>query len=100
MKQKSKKIFAITVIAAAVLLAAAGIVYLPDTLVVKISLSGDAGKTMPKLLALAIPTLISIGFALVYLLDKKEKRTRTFGPLWSESPSLFSCLLQTGDKRE
>ena len=80
MKQKSKKIFAIAVIAAAVLLAAAGIVYLPDTLVVKIRLSGDAEKTMPKLLALAIPTLISIGFALVYLLDKKEKTDKN---LWT-----------------
>jgi hypothetical protein len=59
------------VIAAAVLLAAVGVVYLPDTLVVKITLSGAAGKTMPKLPALAIPTLISGGFALNYLLDKK-----------------------------
>ena len=73
MKQKNKNILAIGIIAAAVLLAAAGIVYLPDALVVRIGLSGSAGKTMPKLLALAIPTLISIGFALDYLLAKKNE---------------------------
>ena len=73
---KGKQILAIAVIVIAIAFAIVGYLILPDTLVMQVKLSGDAGTTMPKLLGLAIPTLISVGAALYFLLNKKSESNK------------------------
>jgi uncharacterized membrane protein len=70
---KGKQILAIAVIVIALALAIVGYIVLPDTLVMQVTATGAAGTTMPKLLGLAIPTLISVGAALYFLLNKKTE---------------------------
>ncbi len=73
---KGKQILAIAVIVIALALAVVGYIILPETLVMQVTLSGEAGTTMPKLLGLGIPTLISVGAALYFLLNKDSESNK------------------------
>lgn len=73
---KGKQIVAIAVIVIALALAVVGYIILPDTLVMQVTATGTPGTTMPKLLGLAIPTLISIGAALYFLLNKNSESNK------------------------
>ncbi|HOP11229.1 MAG TPA: hypothetical protein PK629_07045 [Oscillospiraceae bacterium] len=77
MKITGKQIFAIAVIIISLAFVIVGFLILPDTLVMQITVSGSAGTTLPKLVGLAIPFVISVGFALYYLMDKKSKSSKS-----------------------
>jgi len=87
---KGKQILAIAVIVIAIAFAIVGYFVLPDTLVMQVTLSGDAGTTMPKLLGLAIPTLISVGAVLYFLLNKKSENNKS---LWVSLIGIFAFIL-------
>ncbi len=70
MKNK-KLLITISIIAAAVALAVVGFIILPDTLVVQLSMSGQAANTMPKLLGVLIPFLICAVFSILYYRTEK-----------------------------
>lgn len=87
---KSKQIVAIAVIVIALALAIVGYIVLPDTLVMQVTVSGDAGTTMPKLLGLGIPTLISVGAALYFLLNKNNESNKV---LFVSFVGIFAFIL-------
>lgn len=67
MKSKNKKlILMISIIAAALILAVIGFFILPETLVTQITVTGEAGTTMPKALGLVIPFAICTIFSVMY----------------------------------
>ncbi len=77
MKNK-KMVYAAVIIVVALAALIVGIIILPDTLVVQVGFSGESGTTMPKLVGLAIPSLVSIGFAVMYAAGKgDDKRNLT-----------------------
>ena len=76
MKLRREKLIGTAIIAAAVILAAAGYLILPDTLVVQISADGQPSNTLPKLPALLIPFAISTGFSLMYMNGEADRRVR------------------------
>ncbi len=80
MSQKGKQIVAVAVIIIALGFAISGYILLPDTLVMQITASGSAGTTMPKLLGLAIPLVLSVGIASYYLMTLKSNGKDK--PLW------------------
>ncbi len=90
MNQKAKQVVAITVIAIAAVLAIVGYIVLPETLVMQVTATGTPGTTMPKLLGLAIPTLISIGAALYFLLNKKFESNKS---LWVSLIGILAFIL-------
>lgn len=63
----------IGIIITAVILAVTGFLILPDTLVIQITLSGEAGNTVPKIIGLAIPFLFSTVFSILYYFSKNGK---------------------------
>lgn len=50
---------------------------LPDTVAVQIGIDGQVSNTMPKLFAIAIPSIVSIG-GIAVSLNKKESRTKGY----------------------
>ena len=74
MKTKNKKLIVmILIIAAALILTVIGFFVLPETLVMQISLTGEAGTTMPKSLGLAIPLAKSKIFTVMYYTSNNIK---------------------------
>lgn len=68
-----KMIFVLLIIVAAIILTIVGIIILPDTLVMQITSTGEAGTTMPKVLGLAVPLAMSTIFSLVYMKSNNTK---------------------------
>ena len=67
MKSKNKKlILMISIIVVALILTVIGFFVLPETLVMQITVTGDAGTTMPRALGLAIPLAICTLFSVMY----------------------------------
>lgn len=74
MKTKNKKLIVmILIIAAALILTVIGFFVLPETLVMQISLTGEAGTTMPKALGLAIPLAMCTIFSVMYYTSNNIK---------------------------
>lgn len=71
--KKGKLLLTAGTILAAIILAVAGWIILPDTLVLQVTLSGEAGTTLPKILGLGIPFLLSTVFAVIYYLHENKK---------------------------
>lgn len=61
-----------------IILAIAAWLLLPDTVAVQIGIDGQVSNTMPKLFAIAIPVIVSIGGIAVSLFNKKESRTKGY----------------------
>jgi len=71
---KNKKILlTISIILVAAILSIVGWLNLPETLVLQITVSGEAGTTLPKIAGLAIPFLLSALFAVLYYLHGSKK---------------------------
>jgi uncharacterized membrane protein len=87
---KGKQILAIAVIVIASALAIVGYIVLPDTLVMQVTASGSVATTMPKLLGLAIPTLISVGAALYFLFNKNSESNKS---LWVSLIGILAFIL-------
>ena len=49
---------------------------LPDTVAVQIGVDGQVSKTMPKLFAVALPIMITLGGCCVTVFGKKESRVK------------------------
>jgi len=73
METLNKNIIVSLVIFSAVALSICGYMLLPDTLVVQLKSSGQAGNTMPKLIGLAFPLIISVVSAVLYYFNEKRK---------------------------
>lgn len=56
-----------------IILAVISYYVLPDTLVMQITTSGEAGNTLPKLAGLAIPLFITILFSVLYYIHENMK---------------------------
>ncbi|MDR0294064.1 MAG: hypothetical protein LBH95_07935 [Oscillospiraceae bacterium] len=61
------------IILVSIVSAVAGWIILPDTLVLQVTMSGDAGTTLPKAAGLGIPFLLSVIFAVLYCLRENKK---------------------------
>lgn len=57
----------------AIILAVAGWIILPDTLVLQVTMSGEAGTTLPKFMGLGMLFLLSTIFAVMYYLRENKK---------------------------
>lgn len=55
----------------------AGLMLLPDVLVVQISLNGTASNTMPKALGLLLPVILTAGGAIAYNFDGEGGRRKS-----------------------
>ncbi len=65
MKEKKDLLLVVTVMAISFVIAVIGYFILPDTLVTQITVSGE-GSTLPKLMGLGLPLLISIITSAMY----------------------------------
>lgn len=71
---KSRKLLlTLGLILTAVVLAVIGWIVLPATLVLQVTLSGEAGTTLPKIMGLGIPFLLSTVFAVIYYFNENNK---------------------------
>ncbi|PKM39326.1 MAG: hypothetical protein CVV04_11460 [Firmicutes bacterium HGW-Firmicutes-9] len=57
----------------AVALFVLGMIILPDTLITQIGISSHANSTMPKMLALAIPSVLCVLFSVLFYRSGKSK---------------------------
>jgi hypothetical protein len=73
MKEKARLVIAILIVLLAVGAFVAGMMLLPDMLVMQIKTGGAAGTTLPKLLGLLIPLALSGVFAIMYYKDGNGK---------------------------
>lgn len=73
MEQKKRLLTAGLLIVLGVALFAAGLAFLPDTLVMQITASGAAGNTMPKALGLALPLALTAVFAVLWYRTSQSK---------------------------
>lgn len=71
---KKKLPLTIAVAAAAAVLAIVSFVLLPDTVITQLSFGGSAATTMPKLVAIGLPTLFSVGGAAAYLAGQNDNK--------------------------
>lgn len=66
MKEKTRLIIACAIAFLAVCLFVAGMIILPDMIVMQVQTNGAAGTTLPKLIGLLIPLALSGVFAVMY----------------------------------
>ena len=69
------KLFSIILLAATVILAVVSFLLLPETVVTQLSFGGDP-TTMPKIAAVALPSLLGAGGAVAGLAAKGDDKTR------------------------
>ncbi len=55
----------------------AGLVFLPDVLVVQLSSSGTASNTMPRIWGLLLPVLLTAGGAVMFFFDGEGGRRKS-----------------------
>lgn len=70
------KIIAVTLGIAAAALAVYSYMILPDTVAVQIGVDGQVSNTMPKLFAVALPLVITLGGCGVIVFGKKETKVK------------------------
>ena len=70
----NKNIIVSLILLASLTMAIIGYLILPQTLIMQITIAGEAGNTMPKLLGLGIPLLICIISAVLYYLNESRKK--------------------------
>lgn len=70
------KIIAVTLGIAAAALAVYSYIILPDTVAVQIGVDGQVSNTMPKLFAVALPLVITLGGCGVIVFGKKETKVK------------------------
>lgn len=58
-----KRILSLALLVLSVILAVVSLMLLPDTVTVQISSSGGSASSLPKLLAVLIPTALGVGFS-------------------------------------
>lgn len=68
-----KKIITFLLITVAIVLTIVGYLVLPETLVMQITFSGEAGNTTPKLVGLGFEILLSVGGAIAYYESEENK---------------------------
>lgn len=73
MDKKIRTIISIAIIACALVIAIAGFILLPDTIVTQFG-SGGNNTTMPKTVGLLIPLAVCVVFSLMFLQGNNEKR--------------------------
>ena len=78
---KIRSILVLLLIAAAVVGLGAGIILLPDTLVMQITLDGSAGNTMPKAVGLVLPLLLTLAGAWIHFRNLKSQESKDKGPV-------------------
>lgn len=78
---KKKLIPAIAFIAASVALTAVCYILLPDTVVMQMAMNGNAGTTMPKLLAILLPFALGVGGSVYAIVTKGGDKARNKGLL-------------------
>lgn len=71
---KYRKPAAIVLLIVSLALAVTAYLVLPETVVVQVSFGGTPSNTMPKLIAVLIPTALGVGGALTALFAKEEGR--------------------------
>lgn len=76
MNETMKKILAWGAIAAAVALTVIGYLVLPETLTMQFTAAGQTATTLPKPVGLALPALLTIGFAAAARFGAAEKSAK------------------------
>lgn len=90
MKQNKKKLIVIAVIFIVEIAAViAGWVLLPETLVMQITSSGEAGTQMPKFIGLLIPLAISLIFWLRYYKNDPGTKDLLFSLI---GPAMYAAI--------
>lgn len=72
MKNK-KRILVMSIILLEVVFTVVGYFILPETLVVQVTQSGEAGNTLPKIAGLAIPFSMCTIFSILYFFNENKK---------------------------
>ncbi len=67
------KLIAIAIIAISIILTIIGYIVLPETLIIQITASGQAGNTASKALGLLVPLGLSCVFAVLYYIRESYK---------------------------
>lgn len=75
--KKSRLIFMVIMILISAGAYIAGLMLLPDVLVVQISSRGTASNTMPKALGLLLPAALTAGGAIVFYFNGEEGRKKS-----------------------
>ncbi len=70
-----RKLIAIILLVTSVVLAIVSGIVLPETVITQISTSGSDPSTMPKWVAIILPTVLGIGFAVAAFMEKAERKT-------------------------
>jgi len=74
MKKSHEYLIVGAVIAASLIIAIIGYIILPDMLVLQITISGESGTTLPKIIGISIPLIINIGACYMYLKSKNKTK--------------------------
>ena len=65
----------IVILALALVLTVVGYLVLPETLVMQITLSGEGGTTLPKIIGLLVPLALSGIFSVLYYKNENSSRS-------------------------
>lgn len=71
---KKIKILAIALLVVSVALGVASYLLLPDTVTTQLSIGGSSATTMPKILAVLLPTALGAGGAIAHLAQKEPTK--------------------------